>query len=198
MTKIKYNGIEVTVPENVYEPSEDSFMLVDTVIYYVSEGMNVLEIGTGSGLIAATIQKEYEKCSVIATEINPNASLCAKHNGVNVIRTDMFDALKKNKKFDVIIFNPPYLPTVDEQIEGWLNYAFDGGPDGNDAIESFCERVIDYLDDKGTVFLVTSSLASIDRALKIMEINKLQPEIVNSTKHFFEELVVIKASKSRQ
>ncbi len=68
--------------------------------------IRVLEIGTGSGYIAAALK---EVADVIATDINPHAVCAAKQKGVEVVRTDLADGLRG--PFDLVIFNPPYLPT---------------------------------------------------------------------------------------
>ena len=99
-------------------------------------GMRILEIGTGSGFVSVVLLANLKDITVAATEINPHAALCAKRNGVQVIRTDLFKGIKleiPETRFDLILFNPPYLPTCkEEKVEGWLNYAFDGGISGRE------------------------------------------------------------------
>src|SRR5665648_372772 len=115
------DNFEVCVFEDVYEPAEDSFMLAEVAHGMISGDMDVLEVGTGSGYVSALI-KPYVR-SLIATDINPNACRCAHKNGIEVIRTDLFSGI--NKKFDLVMFNTPYLPTDDdEKMEGWINHAY--------------------------------------------------------------------------
>jgi release factor glutamine methyltransferase len=153
--------------------------------------MHILEIGTGTGFVAAVLQANKD-ILLVATEINPYAVECASSNGVSVVRTDMFAGIKENKRFDIVIFNPPYLPTSDdEKVPGWLNYAFDGGRNGRDAIVSFMKEISNYLSENGIILLLISSLTGIDEVKEIMREHGIQSGIIARTKCSFEELVVI-------
>src|SRR5512137_2455149 len=72
-------------PSQVYKPEADTYLLLDAARAEVKAGDRVLEIGTGSGLIAAELAKVT---GVIATDINPHAVLCARKRGVDVVRSD--------------------------------------------------------------------------------------------------------------
>ena len=162
MVAIIYKNATVNLADNVYEPAEDSFLLVNAALDIISNGMNVLEIGTGSGFVSAVLQAN-KNIELVATEINPFAAKCASSNGIEVIRTDMFTGIKEKNEFDLIIFNPPYLPTSeDEKVPGWLNYAFDGGLTGRDPLIPFFSNVKKYLRPEATILLLISSLTGID------------------------------------
>lgn len=191
MVTINYRNAEVRLAENAYEPAEDSFLLADAALEVCTDGMKVLEIGTGTGFVASVIRANMD-IELTATEINPYAAACARSNGVSVVRTDMFNGIKKNRFFDIIIFNPPYLPTSDEEkVPGWLNYAFDGGKDGREAIVRFLEEVSGYLADNGTILLLISSLTGISEVKELMCEHGLKTKIIARTKCSFEELVVL-------
>ncbi len=127
MVEIEYRNTRVKLGplDFVYEPAEDSFLLADAALEEAEPGMRVLEIGAGSGFVSAVLRANIKGIRVFATEINPHAALCAKANGVEVIRTDLFKCIKPGNRgvfFDLILFNPPYLPTSeDEKVPGWLN-----------------------------------------------------------------------------
>ncbi|WP_094227009.1 HemK2/MTQ2 family protein methyltransferase [Methanolobus psychrotolerans] len=192
MITISYRNAKVNLAEQVYEPAEDSYLLADAALELVKDDMNVLEIGTGTGFVSAVL-KANRNIGLVATEINPCAASCAKSNSIDVIRTDMFTGLKSNHQFDIIIFNPPYLPTSeDEKIPGWLNYAFDGGFDGRKDIRPFMEHVSAYLKPKGIVLLLVSSLTGIKEVRKEMELHGFNSQVIASKKCSFEKLVVIK------
>jgi release factor glutamine methyltransferase len=194
MACISYRNAKVELDENAYDPAEDSFLLADAVVEHTSDGSRVLEIGTGTGFVSAVL-KANRDADLVATEINPHASACAKSNGIEVIRTDMFAGIRKGHIFDLIIFNPPYLPTSEEEkVPGWLNYAFDGGVDGRAAIMPFLKEARSYLAPGGTILLLISSLTGIGEVRREMEGHGFLTEIVSSMKCHFEELVVIKAS----
>lgn len=186
------------LPE-VYEPAEDSFMMVKVALSSdatLTPEDKVLEIGTGSGIISAFLKEKG--CKVIATDISPYSVKCAKYNNIEVIRCDLFSGISKKAKFDVIIFNPPYLLTAEEEkIKGWINYAFDGGADGRKVINRFLNEVHNYLTENGRVLILVSDLTGIDYVWKKMESLGFYCEEMHRCKYFFEMLVVIKGVRGK-
>jgi release factor glutamine methyltransferase len=194
MAAINYKNAIVNMAENVYEPAEDSFLLANAALETASNGMKVLEIGTGSGFVSAVLQAN-KKIKLIATEINPFAALCARSNGIEVIRTDMFAGIKEKNDFDLIIFNPPYLPTSEEEkVPGWLNYAFDGGINGRDSIKPFFQHVTKHLKSDGIILLLISSLTGIEEVKSEISKFNFESQIIAREKCSFEELLVIKCN----
>ena len=123
-------------PSQVYKPDADTYLLLDAARAEVKAGDRVLEIGTGSGLIAAELAKVT---GVVATDINPHAVLCARKRGVDVVRSDLFCGIRST--FDLIVFNPPYLPTQpEEMIDDWLEHALNGGLNGRTVIRAVLRR----------------------------------------------------------
>ncbi|MBO5966295.1 MAG: methyltransferase, partial [Methanobrevibacter sp.] len=119
-------------------------------------------------------------------------------NNIDTIKLEFGDLFEpvKDKKFDVILFNTPYLPTdSDDIINDDLNYAFDGGLDGRNVIDRFINQVSNHLNDKGIVQMIQSSLSDNDRTLNMFDRNGFIAEIAESEKFFFEEIVLINAYK---
>lgn len=111
MVEIEYRKARIKLGDTdlVYEPAEDSFLLADAVLKEAKPGMRILEIGTGSGFVSAVLLANLKRICLVATEINPHAARCAKVNGVEVIRTDLFRGIKSKNPdilFDLILFNP--------------------------------------------------------------------------------------------
>ena len=131
---------------------------------------HVLELGTGSGCLAISLAKTLPNARVVATDISPGALAVAARNvarhGVGdrfvLGRGDLFEPvadLAGGRPFDLIISNPPYIPT--ENIPGMGRYvaehepllALDGGADGLAPHERILDAAADYLSPGGRVFL---------------------------------------------
>ena len=189
---------EIETDDLVYIPSDDTFLLAENL--EIKKGQSVLEIGTGSGLVSMYASLLTD--DVTATDINYNALELAeknfKLNNINTIKLEFGDLFEpvKNEKFDVILFNTPYLPTdSDDIINDDLNYAFDGGLDGRKVIDRFINEVSNHLNDKGIVQIIQSSLSDNNRTLDMFDRNGFVAEIAVSEKFFFEEIVLINAYK---
>jgi release factor glutamine methyltransferase len=184
--KPDWNGIYD--PGQVYSPEADTYLLLEAALKEIRPGDKVLEIGTGSGYIAAALKEVPE---ILATDINPHAVYAAKQQGVEVVRTDLVSGLRG--PFDFVIFNPPYLPTLDEEkIDDWLEYALDGGKEGRVVIERFANEVGRVLATNGRILLLISSLTGVDTTFEILEGAGYKVEIIERRQVFDEELLVLK------
>jgi len=144
-------------PAQVYVPEADTFLLLRAALSEVRQSDRVLEVGTGSGHIAWELSRSAE---VVATDINPHAVLSAKERGVEVVRTDLAAGIRGT--FDLVLFNPPYLPTQpEERIDDWLEYALDGGITGREVIERFANEAGRILAPEGRILLLISSLTGL-------------------------------------
>ncbi len=188
----------INTHENVYIPAEDSYLLAENL--EIHDGESVLEIGTGSGIVAMYASKLTDK--VTATDINFDAITLAESNfrannidNIELLFGNLFEPVK-NRKFDVILFNTPYLPTEEgEVIEDNLNYAFDGGLNGRKIIDLFLNEVRNHLNDSGTVQLIQSSLSDNNLTLKKLDELGFIAEIAKKEHYFFEDIVLINAHK---
>jgi release factor glutamine methyltransferase len=198
MVEIQYRNARIKLGNTdlVYEPAEDSFLLADAALKEAKPGMRILEIGAGSGFVSAVLLANLKDICLIATEINPHAAHCAKANTVEIIRTDLFKGLKPRRQeslFDLILFNPPYLPTSkEEKVPGWLNYAFDGGTSGRETLDRFLNEVRNYLNPGGEILVLISSITGLDIVKEKMEKLGFKAEVVAKKKVSFEELMVIR------
>jgi release factor glutamine methyltransferase len=198
MVEIKYGKSRVKLGDKdyVYEPAEDSFLIADAGLKEAEPGMRILEVGTGSGFVSAVLQANIKGIYLVATEINPHAASCARANCVEVIRTDLFRGIRPEKpenRFDLILFNPPYLPTSkDEKVPGWLNYAFDGGLSGRETLDRFLDEVKDYLKPGGKILVLISSITGLENVREKMKCLGFKVDIVEREKVSFEELMVVR------
>ncbi len=192
--KIRFKNTTVKVNQQVYEPSEDSFLLAEAALSQVHGRENVLEVGCGSGIISAVL-KTNTRARVTGIDISPFSVLCSKENGVEVIRGDLLDCIKG--KFDMIIFNPPYLPTGDnESTDEWLNSALDGGYDGRRVIYRFLNDAGNCLAEKGKILMLVSSLTGIEEIKSRMNSLGYCFKDIAHERFDFEQLTVLVASRS--
>lgn len=132
----------------IYEPREDSFLLQKYVERYANG--KVLDMGTGSGIQALTALKKTKY--VVAVDIDKEAVEHVRNFGVKAVQSDLFKHIKG--KFDLIIFNPPYLPNH----KGIKDKTCDGGKKGNEIIKRFLHQAKTYMKKQGKILLVCSSL----------------------------------------
>jgi release factor glutamine methyltransferase len=111
-----------------------------------------------------------------------------------VIRADLFSGIRG--RFDLIIFNSPYLPTAPaERVDGWLDYAWNGGADGRAVIDRFLGQAPAHLADRGGILLLLSSLTGIEAVRKRMASEGLVVREVASIRCPGERLVVLRGSR---
>jgi release factor glutamine methyltransferase len=146
---------------DVYQPAEDSHLLAETALDWVADDHRVLEVGTGSGVVAATLA-ERTAAEVVASDVNPHACERARDRGLAVVRGDLV-APFVDGAFDVVAFNPPYLPT-DPDVAGddWMEVALSGGEDGRAVVEPFLDAVGRVLAPDGVVLLLVSTLTGLE------------------------------------
>jgi release factor glutamine methyltransferase len=172
----------------VYAPEADSYLLLEAARMEVKPGDRVLEVGTGSGLIAAELAGIT---GVVATDINPHAAVCARNKGADVVQCDLFCGIRGS--FDLILFNPPYLPTrPEERIDDWLEHALDGGTSGRDVIGRFSEQAASVLAAGGRILLLISSLTGLPEVRDLFYRFGFTSEIVLKKKIEGETLYVLK------
>lgn len=135
----------------IYEPAEDSFLLQKYVRKYAHR--KVLDMGTGSGIQALTALEKTKDVS--AVDIDPLAINLLKKKEVNAKVSDLFSNVKG--KFDLIIFNPPYLP-ADKREDADSARSTTGGKKGYELIEKFLKRAKRFLKKDGKILIVFSSL----------------------------------------
>ena len=188
----------INTDDNVYVPAEDSYLLAENL--EIKEGQSVLEIGTGSGIVAMYASRLTDKITV--SDINFDACELARKNfednnieNIEILFGNMFEPVE-NRKFDVILFNTPYLPTEDDEvIDDTINYAFDGGLNGRKVIDLFLNEVGNHLNDGGIVQMIQSSLSGNEETLEKLDSLGFIAEIKASEHFFFEDITLINAYK---
>lgn len=169
MTQTRNAHIEVD--EGVYAPQHDSWLLCDTLEQCnLVDGRRVLDICTGSGILAidAALRGARE---VVAYDISPAAVACAGRNaeraGVPVdVRLGSLEDARRAGPFDVVVSNPPYVPS-DAPLEGTgPNRAWDAGADGRVVLDQLCALAPDLVAPGGSMLIVHSEFSDPPQTLR--------------------------------
>ena len=171
----------------VYSPSEDTYFLHDFLEENIElEGKKFLEIGTGNGEIA--IYAAEKGAEVTATDINTEALQQVREKAeskgleMELIESDLFESIEEDD-YDIVVFNPPYLPgdsgIGDEEI-------WHGGETGVEVSERFIEEVELYLSEKGSFFIVASSLADYKSLIEYFGLS-----VLDEKELWFETLYIL-------
>jgi HemK-related putative methylase len=174
----------------VYEPSDDSFFFAGFLTNYVKKNKpsSFLDIGCGSGILAKTVSKFFKKTDILCVDINPAAVSATRLIGFKAIKSNLFSKVPKNKKFDLITFNAPYLPEAENEPED-SKLITTGGKNGDEISLKFLEQAKEHLTDNGKILLLISSLTPLDK------INKFSPKILIKKNLFFEKLLILEFRK---
>jgi release factor glutamine methyltransferase len=177
-----------------YEPQEDSYLLLKHV-KELAHG-RVLDMGTGSGILAVGASEKPEVIEVIAVDSDARAIDELKKKRISKIKTfqgNMF--LNIGGNFDVIIFNPPYLPFDEDDPD----VALDGGEKGYELIERFLHGAKNYISPRGFILLVFSSRTGKEDVDRIIKEEGYESETLEQKSlAFFEELFVYKITLAKQ
>ncbi|MFB6174598.1 MAG: HemK2/MTQ2 family protein methyltransferase [Candidatus Nanohalobium sp.] len=172
----------------VYRLAEDTYLVLNYIDGLELSGKKVLDIGTGNGEIA--LKAAEKDAEVTAVDINPEALEYAQgkaeerglQDRITFLESDLFEKVKG--KFDLVVFNPPYLPGEkglgDEEI--WR-----GGKTGLEVSRRFLDGVGDFLLEDGYALLVASSLSGYGELVDGYGLSE-----VDSEELWFERLSLLK------
>jgi len=163
---VEFHGIKLCVNEQVYEPAEDTELVLHMINVNINE--KVIDIGSGTGILGIYAIKRGAR--VVFIDINPyavEATLCSlRLNGIDSIKYDIVNCdlltCLRSFEFDTIMFNPPYLPF--EEYDKWIGYSWSGGKDGSEVILRFLKMAI-----AKRIYLVFSSLSNENLILSSIE-----------------------------
>lgn len=159
----EFMKLNFLVTKDVLIPQPDTEILTEEVILIANglENPTVLDLCTGSGAIAISIAKNIPNVKIYATDISKkalevarqNAKLNGVLNNIEFIESNLFDKLKNNR-FDIIVSNPPYIPTneiktLPKDVKQEPVIALDGGKDGLDFYRKIYKNGYNYLNRQG-------------------------------------------------
>jgi len=185
------------IREEVYPPAEDTYLLLKAALAEARPEDRAMEIGCGGGVLARQLSSVVQ--CLIATDINPHAlrATRARASEVPLVRADLFRGIKG--RFDLILFNPPYLPFNPEERSGnWIDRALDGGESGRVTVDRFLQELEDHLLEGGRALMLISSLTGLPEVIEMASSLGMQAEAVLSERCFFEQLYVLRIRAKRR
>ena len=193
MRTFNHDGREFEVWEGVYEPAEDSFMLLAEALRHPRPRM--VEVGTGCGLIAIQLSKSIGS-PVVATDISGLAIRCARNNAtkhsarVEFLLGDLLSPLLGT--FDIVLFNPPYLPV---EPSGSEERSWAGGREGREITDRFLGQLDRHLSPDGLALLVQSSLNDLGKTRSVAGEEGFRARVLSRERFFFETLYVVRLER---
>ena len=170
--------------DEYYPPSEDTFFLADHIKN--ESGESALDIGTGSGYLASILEKSFSL--VIGTDLIFNVLRKRVYFTSNNVCCNGADAI--NQQFDLIVCNMPYLNT--DEIS---DVRTDGGKDGLEIPMKIIDSAKPRIKPGGKLIYVTSSLSDFKKLVSYTELDGFDVSILAKKKLFFEELLLVEATR---
>ncbi len=182
--------LNIGMSSSVYQPAEDSYMMSNILreriplLLEKKPELKFLEIGAGSGIhLETALSSGIKKQNIFSSDINPASVSHCNSIGFNCVQSDLFEYIEG--RYDIIIFNPPYLPDDSDEPED-SKVSTTGGAKGIEIVIRFLQSAKDFLEKEGSIFLITSTLA------EEIDFGKLDysAEELGCEKMFFERLCI--------
>ena len=164
--KQEFMKMDFFVNKEVLIPRPDTEILVEEVIELLRKNKNpkVLDLCTGSGIVAITIAKYIRNSKVTAIDVSEKALEIAKKNAkankeeIRFIKSNMFEKLSIEEKYNLIVSNPPYIDEkemkgLDEEVKREPHLALYGGIDGLDYYRIIIQNAYKHLEQDGYLCL---------------------------------------------
>jgi release factor glutamine methyltransferase len=158
------------ITDDVLDPRPETELLVEQAIRYLEDlegSPTVLDVGTGSGVIAVSVAAEIPRARVTATDISMAALVVARRNAahhsilkrVGFIQANLLDGIRGERSFHIILSNPPYiagaqLDDLQEEVrKGDPTVALVSGPDGTECYPPLVKRSLELLVIDGSLMV---------------------------------------------
>lgn len=199
----------------VYEPAEDSFLLLDALEADLPKLIArrpriCLEIGSGSGVIITATAKVLKESACFAIDINPRACNITKrtanknHATVEVVNMSLLNGFRRNV-VDLLIFNPPYVVTPDEELKldadhnipfnSKIIQSWAGGKDGRLIMDRVFEEMENILSPTGIAYILVIEENKPNEILNMMQIKGFSGCIVAERRIRGEHLFILRFNK---
>ncbi|XP_077411192.1 methyltransferase N6AMT1 isoform X2 [Vanacampus margaritifer] len=196
----------------VYDPSEDSFLLIDALEKDAQKLQQMrpcvcVEVGSGSGVVSAFLASLLGPSAIyFCTDVNPAAALCThktasrNHVALEPIVTDLVESLlpRLGGQVDVLVFNPPYVVTPSCEVGSTgIEAAWAGGRRGREVTDRFLPLVSQLLSSQGLFYLVIIAENNPEEIIQILSGYGLQGKPHLSTRAGNERLTVLRFHKCK-
>jgi release factor glutamine methyltransferase len=189
---VSFRGVELEVSPDALIPRPETELLVDLATRSLrqqgTQSQKILDIGTGTGCLAIALALEHTNATLWATDISQGALALARRNAVKngtndrigFVLSDLFRELPTDLSFDLIVSNPPYIPTREidrlqpEVRDHDPRLALDGGEDGLQLYRSIANEASGWLKPSGALVLEFGD----DQAPKVQSILEKQNWVV--------------------
>lgn len=195
----EFMGLDFLVDESTLIPRPDTETLVETASSVIRtmesspDALKILDLCSGSGAVGLSLLHEFPKAGLVLSDISPEAMAVARKNAERLglaDRTDfiignLFDNINTAHNFDVIVSNPPYIPSQEIRSlprdirEYEPKNALDGGLDGLDFYRKISDKARQYINDGGWILFEIGSEQGADVAGILKEFNWQDPEVLN-------------------
>lgn len=198
-----YTSLDIGTSDLVYMPSEDTELAAGLLAEYLGEeeddNLAILDMGTGTGALGLTAAMSRKAGSVLFADKDVNALELAKRNVLmnremlhakcSFVRTDLFSDIGAMELFDVMVFNPPYLPPDGDRSP--LEDTWNGGKDGIEVTMAFIEGARRRLRRGGAILTVVSSLSNEESVYALADSLGLSVRNRRSVHIFFEDITAV-------
>jgi len=193
-------GAKIETRDMVYAPAEDTLLAAEMLLRNMDgKELSVVEIGTGTGALGIIAAMDNRVSNVLMSDISEEALECAKENArfnsvegkCTFIKSNLFDSIEGN--FDIILFNPPYLPD-DDEVRSGKNW-WSGGPTGIELTKLFISQAAGHLKTGGTIITVESSLADSKALNDFIDANGFRIADSEKIHLFFEDIIALALKK---
>jgi len=191
--KIRVRGLEIEIRREVYTPAEDSLLMLDAIdLWGDLKGLRCLDVGTGTGIVAIFMAKRG--CETVATDLTfESVKLTLKNAKLNGIRLHVAqgDLMShfRGSSFDIITFNPPYLPEHPSSEKISLSWA--GGSMGRELIDRFLSDLPRVIRRGGKVAILHADYNEPHLTLEWGKKEGFDSRILGRRKLAFHELIVL-------
>jgi len=199
---LEYGNLSIKTLRSVYEPSDDSTlaaMAIESALAKIKGKISVLDVGTGTGILGLVAGTNQKVKRLTFGDIDPVAVTLAQKNYLKnreligakcrFVKTDLFSRI--NGKFDLIVFNAPYLPADENTNSKALNRALNGGEDGMEVCIQFMSGLKAHLSRNGKALMVISSFGNLRRMRSEAVRLGLRTKTVAKQHIFFEDIIVV-------